>query len=178
MPYLSATPPQPAKKRYRLPTKNKIPADYCTIPSAYSLRLSLIHKTQLDISYKTKLNKADIVSFVLTEITSPEHAAHPTTAVKGYIFSLTEGRQLTLKDFDKTSAAINLPDAYSLASINQAITRQFATKGITPLPEFKGPKDRPSEIYLDTNMHLHALLQPMEIAPYAAGVIDIDLDAK
>ena len=131
-----------------------------------------------DVSYETKFNKADIVSFVLTEVTSPERAAHPTTAVKGYIFSLTEGRQLTLKDFDKTAAAVKRPDAYSLANINKAIAKELAAKNITPLPDFQGLKDRPTQIYMDTNMHLHALLQPTEVAPYAAGVIDVDLESE
>jgi hypothetical protein len=131
-----------------------------------------------DMSYETKINKADIVSFVVTETTSPEKAAHPTTNVKGYIFSMTEGRQLTFKDFDKVAETVHMADAYSLASINKALTKQLAAKGITPLPGFKGLKDRPSEIYLDSNMHLHALIQPMEVAPYAAGIIDVDLEDK
>ena len=129
-----------------------------------------------DLSYETKLNKADIVSFVLTEVTSPERAAHPTTNVKGYIFSLTEGRALTFKDFDKIAANLQQPDAYSLASVNQAITKHLAAKGITPLPGFQGLTKRPTEIYLDAKLHLHILLQPTEVAPYACGVIDVDLD--
>ena len=131
-----------------------------------------------DMSYETKLNKADIVSFVLTEVTSPEKAAHPTKNVRGYVFSMTEGRQLTLKDFDKVAKTVQMPDVYSLASINKALTKQLAAKGITPLPGFKGLKERPTEIYLSADMHLHALFQPMEVAPYAAGTIDVDLEDK
>ena len=130
------------------------------------------------MSYETKLNKADIVSFVLTEVTSPEKAAHPTKNVRGYVFSMTEGRQLTLKDFDKVAKTVQMPDVYSLASINKALTKQLAAKGITPLPGFKGLKERPTEIYLSADMHLHALFQPMEVAPYAAGIIDVDLEDK
>ena len=36
----------------------------------------------------------------------------------------------------------------------------------------------PKDIYLDENKHIHVIVQTYVLAPYATGIIDVDLDKE
>ena len=38
-------------------------------------------------------------------------------------------------------------------------------------------KNLPENFYWDSNLHVHFIFQHYEVAPYAAGIIDVDIDA-
>ena len=50
-----------------------------------------------------------------------------------------------------------------------------AQDGIVLNPDFKGLDAVTQEFYFDDETNLHILFQPYEVAPYAAGVIDLKI---
>ena len=130
-------------------------------------------KTSAEMSYKITNSSDDLLSLKTEQFISEEGAAHPMSYTHGYLFRLSDGKALTLDDVQQMSDRMDRADRYTLDALNRRLTepKNGAPEGYKPL------EAAPKDIYMDADGHIHVLIQRYEAASYAAGVLDIDLDA-
>ena len=130
-------------------------------------------KTSAEMSYKITNSSDDLLSLKTEQFISEEGAAHPMSYTHGYLFCLSDGKALTLDDVQQMSDRKDRAGRYTLDALNRRLTepKNDAPEGYKPL------EAAPKDIYMDADGHIHVLIQRYEAASYAAGVLDIDLDA-
>ena len=130
-------------------------------------------KTSAEMSYKITNSSDDLLSLKTEQFISEEGAAHPMSYTHGYLFRLSDGKALTLDDVQQMSDRKDRAGRYTLDALNRRLTepKNGAPEGYKPL------EATPKDIYMDADGHIHVLIQRYEAASYAAGVLDIDLDA-
>lgn len=130
-------------------------------------------KTSAEMSYKITNSSDDLLSLKTEQFISEEGAAHPMSYTHGYLFRLSDGKALTLDDVQQMSDRMDRAGRYTLDALNRRLTepKNGAPEGYKPL------EAAPKDIYMDADGHIHVLIQRYEAASYAAGVLDIDLDA-
>jgi hypothetical protein len=130
-------------------------------------------KTSAEMSYKITNSSSDLLSLKTEQFISEEGAAHPMSYTHGYLFRLSDGKALTLDDVQQMSDRKDRADRYTLDALNRRLTepKNGAPEG------YKALETAPKDIYMDADGHIHVLIQRYEAASYAAGVLDIDLDA-
>lgn len=130
-------------------------------------------KTSAEMSYKITNSSDDLLSLKTEQFISEEGAAHPMSYTHGYLFRLSDGKALTLDDVQQMSDRMDRAGRYTLDALNRRLTepKNGAPEGYKPL------EVAPKDIYMDADGHIHVLIQRYEAASYAAGVLDIDLDA-
>ncbi len=109
----------------------------------------------------------DAKSFILTESLFYKHAAHPTTYAKGMNFH-ADGRPITREEIlEKVSAK-------TAAEIQNLVFEQTAAQNIMIFEEaVEKLTDWPEEFYIAADGTIYFIFQQYEIAPYAAGFIEI-----
>lgn len=130
-------------------------------------------KTSAEMSYKITNSSDDLLSLKTEQFISEEGAAHPMSYTHGYLFRLSDGKALTLDDVQQMSDRKDRAGRYTLDALNRRLTepKNGASEG------YKALETVPKDIYMDADGHIHVLIQRYEAASYAAGVLDIDLDA-
>ena len=130
-------------------------------------------KTSAEMSYKITNSSDDLLSLKTEQFISEEGAAHPMSYTHGYLFRLSDGKALTLDDVQQMSDRMDRAGRYTLDALNRRLTepKNGAPEG------YKALETAPKDIYMDADGHIHVLIQRYEAASYAAGVLDIDLDA-
>ena len=130
-------------------------------------------KTSAEMSYKITNSSDDLLSLKTEQFISEEGAAHPMSYTHGYLFRLSDGNALTLDDVQQMSDRKDRAGRYTLDALNRRLTepKNGAPEG------YKALETVPKDIYMDADGHIHVLIQRYEAASYAAGVLDIDLDA-
>lgn len=130
-------------------------------------------KTSAEMSYKITNSSDDLLSLKTEQLISEEGAAHPMSYTHGYLFRLSDGKALTLDDVQQMSDRKDRAGRYTLDALNRRLTepKNGASEG------YKALETVPKDIYMDADGHIHILIQRYEAASYAAGVLDIDLDA-
>ena len=130
-------------------------------------------KTSAEMSYKITNSSDDLLSLKTEQFISEEGAAHPMSYTHGYLFRLSDGKALTLDDVQQMSDRKDRAGRYTLDALNRRLTepKNGAPEG------YKALETVPKDIYMDADGHIHVLIQRYEAASYAAGVLDIDLDA-
>ena len=130
-------------------------------------------KTSAEMSYKITNSSDDLLSLKTEQFISEEGAAHPMSYTHGYLFRLSDGKALTLDDVQQMSDRKDRAGRYTLDALNRRLTepKNGAPEG------YKALEMAPKDIYMDADGHIHVLIQRYEAASYAAGVLDIDLDA-
>lgn len=123
------------------------------------------------VNYDVKANKRGIFSVIISTSTMYKGAAHPSTYYTGLSFD-KQGNRIYLNNIledDKLSGR----NDYTVDNLKAAVLDQASDKIFNdpPLNITKFPK----EFYVDSKRNLHVLFQPYDIAPYAAGLIDINL---
>ena len=124
------------------------------------------------ISYDVKANTDEVFSVVIHCSTMFKGAAHPTTYSYGLTFD-HNGNLIHFMDIIQEDKKFG-KNIYTEKNLYNAILAQAGDRifndSIIPLKA-----DFPKEFYLDSDKNLHLLFQQYEIAPYAAGLIDITL---
>lgn len=130
-------------------------------------------KTSAEMSYKITNSSDDLLSLKTEQFISEEGAAHPMSYTHGYLFRLSDGKALTLDDVQQMSDRKDRAGRYTLDALNRRLTepKNGASEG------YKALETVPKDIYMDADGHIHVLIQRYEAASYAAGVLDMDLDA-
>lgn len=125
------------------------------------------------MSYEITKSSDELLSLKTEQFISEESAAHPMSYAHGYIFRLSDGKALTLADVQQLPDRRKQAERYTLESLNKRLAepKDGAAKN------FKKLETTPKDIYMDANGHIHVLIQRYEAASYAAGILDIDLDA-
>lgn len=130
----------------------------------------------IGVDYQIPCNHENgILSIILTEYVNFEGSAHPSTYQRGLNFNSDSGVRLmadTLSEIAKNEID------YTPAELTKKL-RAYSKKNKLPLFEdFQQLTQTPEDFYFDDNLHVHFLFQQYEVAPYAAGIIDLDADAK
>ena len=125
------------------------------------------------MSYEIPCDKNNILSIILTEYTYSEGAAHPLTFKRAINFDTRTGKLIKLDDLKRISREYAKAD-YSAKGITQKLKDYATREGIYLFSDFKELETLPENFYFDENFHLHFIFQQYDVAPYAAGIIDLD----
>ena len=121
----------------------------------------------------------DDVKAFMQEIDAARVAGKPPTAKMSYEITKSSDDLLSLK----TNQLISEEGAaHPMSYAHGYIFRLSDGKALTEpkdgaAKDFKKLETAPKDIYMDANGHIHVLIQRYEAASYAAGILDIDLDA-
>ena len=100
-----------------------------------------------------------------------ERAAHPTSWELGVTFDLTTGEPV---EWQKLVVPRH-KGAFTLEKINEALWSTDYGKGHYFYSDFRGLKKLPQNYYLDGLGNIHFVFGQYEIAPYAVGIIDLNM---
>lgn len=125
------------------------------------------------MSYEIPCDKNNILSIILTEYTYSEGAAHPLTFKRSLNFDTRTGKLIGLDNLKKISREYAKAD-YTPKGITRKLKAYAEREGIYLYPDFKELEKLPENFYFDENFHLHFIFQQYDVAPYAAGIIDLD----
>lgn len=116
-----------------------------------------------------------ILSIILTESWYYKGAAHPATIQHALNFNTSSG-ELMGNDY-LTDIGECIDRASFIASVEKALIAHCKREGIELFNDALPLKQLPENFYWDENLHLHFIFQHYEVAPYAAGIIDVDLNS-
>lgn len=129
-------------------------------------------------SYEVGSNEAHgtiILSLIITESIFYEGAAHPATYKHTLNFNLSSGTRMGLDYLTDVGEGITIESL--IDKLGKKLRKKAAREKLY-LFEDKLPLDHlPENFYWDENLHVHFLFQQYEVAPYATGIIDVDIDA-
>ena len=129
-------------------------------------------------SYEVCSNQAGntvILSIVMTESKYLEGAAHPATWKHALNFNTSSGELMGLDYL--TEVGEGLREGYLLERLEQKLREKCERENLFLFDDALPLKQLPETFYWDENLHVHFIFQQYEIAPYAAGIIDVDIDA-
>lgn len=115
-----------------------------------------------------------ILSVLLTESSYFKGAAHPSTYLRALNFNLSSGEIMGIDYLLEVGEGLR--EGYLLERLNQKLVEKVEREKLFLFPESLPLKKLPTEFYWDKNLHVHFIFQQYEIAPYAAGIIDVDID--
>ena len=130
------------------------------------------------INYEVGSNQAGntvILSIVMTESQYFEGAAHPATWKRALNFNTSSGNRMGLHYL--TEVGEGLREGYLLERLEQKLHEKIEREGIYLFEDALPLKQLPENFYWDENLHVHFIFQHYEVAPYAYGIIDVDIDA-
>lgn len=125
------------------------------------------------MSYEIPCDKNNILSIILTEYTYSEGAAHPLTFKRALNFDTRTGKLIGIDNIKKISREYAKAD-YTPKGITRKLKAYAEREGIYLYNDFKELEKLPENFYFDENFHLHFIFQQYDVAPYAAGIIDLD----
>ncbi len=115
-----------------------------------------------------------ILSILMTESNYYKGGAHPATYVRALNFNLSSGEQMGLDYLLEVGEGFQ--DGWLIERLNQKLREKSERKEIFLFQDALPLKKLPQDFYWDKNLHVHFIFQHYEIAPYAAGIIDVDID--
>ena len=104
-----------------------------------------------------------------------ENSAHPANWQFGKIFSLEDGHIITLKELSEMPEFKDRASHYTPNYIRAAVYQKYG-KYLYGDPAELANIDKPQDYYIDTDGNVHVVFQEYDIAPYAAGILDVNLD--
>lgn len=128
-------------------------------------------------SYEVGCNEAGgtvILSLILTESNYYEGAAHPATYRHALNFNVQSG---VLMDISYLTDVGSGNPNFSLDNVGRKLREHAEQNKIFLFDDALPLKKLPENFYWDKNLHVHLIFQHYEVAPYAAGIIDVEMDA-
>lgn len=116
-----------------------------------------------------------ILSVVLTESIYYKGAAHPATYKHALNFHAETGDKMNLGYLTEVGDGSN--PKFSLDNVTKKLREHAEREEIFLFNEVLPLKSLPEDFYFDENLHVHFIFQQYEVAPYAFGIIDLDMDA-
>lgn len=116
-----------------------------------------------------------ILSIILTESWYYKGAAHPATIQHALNFNTSSGE--SMGDDYLTDIGECIDRASFIEYVEKALIAHCKREGIKLFNDALPLKQLPENFYWDENLHLHFIFQHYEVAPYAAGIIDVDLNS-
>ncbi len=129
-------------------------------------------------NYEVACNQAGntvILSLLITESSYFEGAAHPSTYKHALNFNVGSGTLMGLDYLTDVGEGVSVDEIK--ARVERALIRQCERDGLKLFDDALPLKQLPEYFYWDANLHVHFIFQQYEVAPYAAGIIDVDIDA-
>ena len=163
--------------------ENKINEEICCEILRFIRETQALEENQnrkaLDVrtSYEIGSNEAGntiILSILITESRYFEGAAHPATYLRTLNFNLSSGEVMGLDYLVEVGDGFQ--DGHLLERLNQKLRGKVERGEIFLFEDALPLKKLPENFYWDKNLHVHFLFNQYEIAPYAAGIIDVDID--
>lgn len=140
---------------------------------AYHKANTMDEKLTSTVEYQVRYLGERYLSFQRYGMDYVERAAHPSSWELGTTFDLKTGEPVA---WNKIVSGKN-KDQFTLKKINAALWNSPYGQENSFFPDFKGLDKLPENYYLDENGNIHFIFQQYEIAPYAAGIIDLDMNA-
>ncbi|MBQ6005891.1 MAG: DUF4163 domain-containing protein [Selenomonadaceae bacterium] len=116
-----------------------------------------------------------ILSIIITESQYFEGAAHPATWQHTLNFNTSSGELMGMNYLTEVGEGVS-PDEFK-SRIERKLREKAEREKLYFFPEALPLKHLPEDFYWDENLHVHFIFQHYDIAPYAAGIIDVDIDA-
>lgn len=129
-------------------------------------------------SFEVGCNEAGstvILSLILTESNYYEGAAHPMSYRHALNFNLSNG-ELMDKNY-LTDIGSGVPEIRLVERLEKKLVEKVEREKIFLFDDALPLKKLPENFYWDENLHVHFIFQHYEVAPYAAGIIDVDTGA-
>ena len=129
-------------------------------------------------SYEVGCNQAGntvILSIVMTESKYLEGAAHLATWKHALNFNTSSGELMGLNYLTDIGEGVSKEEL--LGRLEQKLREKIEREKLFLFNDALPLKHLPEDFYWDENLHVHFIFQNYEIAPYAAGIIDVDIDA-
>lgn len=129
-------------------------------------------------SYEIGSNEAGntvILSVLLTESSYFKGAAHPSTYLHTLNFNLSSGDLMGMDYLLEVGEG--LKEGYLMERLEKNLRKKVKREKLFLFEDALPLKNLPENFYWDENLHVHFVFQQYEIAPYAAGIIDVDIDA-
>ena len=134
--------------------------------------------TFMSTSYEVGSNESGgtvILSIVITESSNYEGAAHPSTVKHALNFNTSSGTLMGMDYLTEVGEGVS-PEEFR-NRIERALVKHCRREGIQLFDNALPLKQLPQEFYWDANLHIHFIFNHYDVAPYAAGIIDVDIDA-
>ena len=128
------------------------------------------------MNYEVTCNEAGntvILSIVFTESRYVEGAAHPATWKHALNINTSSGNRMGWNYL--TDIGSGNPQ-FSLENVSKKLREHCEREGIYLFEDALPLKKLPENFYWDENLHVHLIFQHYEVAPYAAGIIDVDMN--
>lgn len=132
----------------------------------------------IQTNYNVACNQAGntvILSIVLTESSYFKMAAHPSTFMHALNFNLTSGELMDLSYLTDIGSGVSEQEI--LRRVEKALIAKRDREDLFLFGDALPLKQLPENFYWDENLHVHFIFQQYEVAPYAVGIIDVDIDA-
>ncbi|MBQ7493102.1 MAG: DUF4163 domain-containing protein [Selenomonadaceae bacterium] len=129
-------------------------------------------------SYEIGCNEAGgtgILSFIITKSQYFEGAAHPGTWKHTLNFNTASGELMSMDYLTEVGEGVS-PDEFK-SRIERKLREKTESEKLFLFEDALPLKNLPENFYWDENLHVHFIFQHYEVAPYAAGIIDVDIDA-
>ncbi len=124
------------------------------------------------LSYEITRND-DILSIVFTEYRYIGKAAHPMVDLRTMNFRVASGEEVSVDCLEGTGPG----GPYAPEAITRKLRAWAERENIRLKTDFTTLTSVPKSFYFDADHHLHFIFPANEVAPAAAGVIDLDADA-
>ena len=115
-----------------------------------------------------------ILSILMTESSYYEKAAHPSTYLRALNFNLSNGELIGINYL--TDVGEGVPESQFIERLEEKLLYKVKHEKLFIFPDSIPLKNLPQDFYWDKDLHVHFIFQQYEIAPYAIGIIDVDID--
>lgn len=116
-----------------------------------------------------------ILSILMTESSYYEMAAHPSTFQHALNFNVGSGELMGLSYLTDVGSGVSQKEI--LQRVERALIAKCDREKLFLFDDALPLKQLPENFYWDENLHVHFIFQQYEVAPYAVGIIDVDIDA-
>ena len=116
-----------------------------------------------------------ILSIILTKSYMCKDAAHPITYKMPMNFNLSTGTLIGIDYLTDIGEGVSVDELRG--RVERALVKHCKRKGITLFDDALPLKNLPNDFYWDKKLHVHFIFSTDTVAPYAAGIIDVDIDA-
>ena len=143
----------------------------------YAVQYNNYEVADIRTNYEIMCNGAGntvILSIVLTESNYYKGGAHPATYIRPLNFNLSSGELMGLNYLVEVGDGFQ--NGQLLERLNQKLAEKVEHKEIFLFQDALPIKQLPEDFYWDENLHVHFIFQHYAIAPYAAGIIDVNID--
>ena len=129
--------------------------------------------TQFDIGSNEAGNTV-ILSIIMTVSQYNKGAAHPLYYRRALNFNTSSGELMDISYLTEVGEGFRTGELTQ--RLNEKLQAKAERENLFLFPEALPLKELPKEFYWDENLHVHFIFQHYDVAPYAAGIIDVDID--